>query len=96
MRSCNLLTRNCRRLMKKYACQEIKSQFLESVFTSLPSSVVILDRDLHVQIWNRKAEDMWFGAEEVEGQHFLNLDIGLGRATTTAHPHLPERPNARK
>lgn len=60
--------------------EEIKSinAFLESVFTSLPSSVVILDRDLHVQIWNRKAEDIWgLRAEEVEGQHFLNLDIGL-------------------
>jgi two-component system CheB/CheR fusion protein len=33
---------------------------------------------LQVQVWNRRAEDLWgLRREEVEGQHFLNLDIGL-------------------
>jgi two-component system CheB/CheR fusion protein len=29
-------------------------------------------------MWNRRAEDLWgLRADEVIGQHFLNLDIGL-------------------
>ncbi|WP_244901926.1 PAS domain-containing protein [Phormidium tenue] len=31
-----------------------------------------------MQIWNTKAEDLWgLRPEEVVGQYFLNLDIGL-------------------
>ncbi|MBD2020062.1 PAS domain-containing protein [Leptolyngbya sp. FACHB-36] len=52
--------------------------FLESVFTSLRGGVVVLDSNLQVQIWNHKAEDLWgLRTEEVAGQNFLNLDIGL-------------------
>lgn len=51
---------------------------LESIFTSLRGGVVMLDRDLHVQKWNRRAEDLWgLRPEEVESKNFLNLDIGL-------------------
>lgn len=51
---------------------------LESIFTSLRGGVVMLDRDLHVQKWNRRAEDMWgLRAEEAQSKNFLNLDIGL-------------------
>jgi two-component system CheB/CheR fusion protein len=40
--------------------------------------VVVLDRDLRIQVWNRKAEDLWgLRADEVFGRSFLNLDIGL-------------------
>jgi two-component system CheB/CheR fusion protein len=52
--------------------------FLESILTSLKGGVVVIDRNLRVQIWNYKAEDLWgVRAEEALGQHFLNLDIGL-------------------
>ena len=52
--------------------------FLESILTSMRSGVVVLDRELHVQIWNHKTEDLWgLRSAEVQGQHFLNLDIGL-------------------
>ncbi|MBD1921363.1 PAS domain S-box protein [Microcoleus sp. FACHB-831] len=52
--------------------------FLESILTSLRGGVVVVDRDFHVQIWNYKAQDLWgLRSEEVQGQHFLNLDIGL-------------------
>jgi two-component system CheB/CheR fusion protein len=52
--------------------------FLESILTSLRSGVVMLDRDLHIQKWNRRAEDMWgLRPEEVQNRNFLNLDIGL-------------------
>jgi two-component system CheB/CheR fusion protein len=51
---------------------------LESIFTSLRGGVVMLDRDLHVQKWNRRAEDLWgLRPEEAESKNFLNLDIGL-------------------
>ena len=51
---------------------------LESILASLKGGVVVLDRDLRVQMWNHKAEDWWgLRANETIGQHFLNLDIGL-------------------
>ncbi|MEN3307427.1 MAG: two-component system, chemotaxis family, CheB/CheR fusion protein [Micromonosporaceae bacterium] len=52
--------------------------FLEAVLTSLRAGVAVLDRDLQVQVWNRRAEDLWgLRQDEAVGQHFLNLDIGL-------------------
>jgi two-component system CheB/CheR fusion protein len=40
--------------------------------------VVVLDADLKVLVWNHGSEDLWgVRQEEVQGQHFLNLDIGL-------------------
>jgi len=52
--------------------------FLESILTCLRTGVVVMNRELQIQIWNDKAEDLWgLRAEEVEGKHFLNLDIGL-------------------
>jgi two-component system, chemotaxis family, CheB/CheR fusion protein len=52
--------------------------FLESILTSLRGGVVMLDRDLHIQKWNLKAEDLWgLRPEEVQSRNFLNLDIGL-------------------
>jgi two-component system, chemotaxis family, CheB/CheR fusion protein len=52
--------------------------FLESILASLKGGVVVLDRNLHVQIWNYKAEDLWgLRNNEAIGQNFLNLDIGL-------------------
>jgi two-component system CheB/CheR fusion protein len=52
--------------------------FLESILTSLNGGVVVVNRDLQVQIWNHKSEDLW-GLRNFEavGQNFLNLDIGL-------------------
>jgi two-component system CheB/CheR fusion protein len=52
--------------------------FLEAVLTSLQAGVAVVDRELRVKMWNRRAEDLWgLRTEEVTGQHFLNLDIGL-------------------
>ena len=40
--------------------------------------MVVLNQDLKVLIWNRVAEDLWgLRSDEVTGQGFLNLDIGL-------------------
>ena len=52
--------------------------FLEAVFTSLRSAVVVVDRDLRVHVWNAGALDMWgVRPEEAQGTSFFNLDIGL-------------------
>ena len=54
------------------------NSFLESILTSLRSGVVVLSPELHILIWNRKAEDMWgLRFDEVFSQHFMSLDIGL-------------------
>jgi len=51
---------------------------LESILTSLRGGVVMLDRDLHIQKWNHRAEDLWgLRPEEAQSRNFLNLDIGL-------------------
>ncbi len=52
--------------------------FFESILTSMRGGVVVVNRDLQIQIWNYNAEDLWgLRSEEVAGQHILNLDIGL-------------------
>jgi two-component system, chemotaxis family, CheB/CheR fusion protein len=52
--------------------------FLESIWAGLGGAVAVLDPDLRVLVWNRGSEDLWgVRQEEVQGQHFLNLDIGL-------------------
>jgi two-component system CheB/CheR fusion protein len=54
------------------------NRFLESVLTGLRSGVAVVDRELRVKAWNRFAEELWgLRADEVSGQHLLNLDIGL-------------------
>ncbi|MBV6622232.1 MAG: PAS domain-containing protein [Rivularia sp. (in: Bacteria)] len=54
------------------------NSFLESILTSLRSGVVVVNRELHILIWNYKAEDMWgLRFDEVFSQHFMSLDIGL-------------------
>ncbi len=52
--------------------------FLESILKGVRSGVVVLDRDLRVLAWNHHAEDLWgLRGDEVKGQYFLNLEIGL-------------------
>ncbi len=52
--------------------------FLEAIFNSMVGGVAVLSRELIIQIWNEKNEDLWgLRSQEVLGQHFMNLDIGL-------------------
>jgi two-component system CheB/CheR fusion protein len=52
--------------------------FLEAVLTSLQAGVTVVNRDLDIQVWNKQAEELWgLRREEVVGQRFLSLDIGL-------------------
>jgi two-component system CheB/CheR fusion protein len=52
--------------------------FFESILTSVRAGVVVVDRELRVVAWNHRSEDLWgLRRDEVKGQNFLNLDIGL-------------------
>jgi two-component system CheB/CheR fusion protein len=52
--------------------------FFESVLVSVRVAVVVTDPELRVVVWNREAEDLWgLRADEVDGHHLLNLDIGF-------------------
>jgi two-component system CheB/CheR fusion protein len=52
--------------------------FLQAILASFPSGVVVLDRDLRVQVWSGEAYELWgLRIEEVAGVHLMNLDIGL-------------------
>jgi two-component system CheB/CheR fusion protein len=54
------------------------NMFLEGILGSLGVGVVVLDRERRVQVWNANSTELWgLRAEEVEGQAFLELDIGL-------------------
>jgi two-component system, chemotaxis family, CheB/CheR fusion protein len=53
-------------------------RFMELILNGLRSGVVVLDADMRVLAWSRSAEDLWgLRHDEVIGEHFLNLDIGL-------------------
>ncbi|MBV8236322.1 MAG: PAS domain-containing protein, partial [Acidimicrobiia bacterium] len=52
--------------------------FLESILGSLGSGVIVLSRQLTVRVWNKISEELWgLRADEVAGQQFFGLDIGL-------------------
>ena len=52
--------------------------FMTTVLSSLHTGVAVLDRDLRVQAWNSRAEDLWgVRSDETVGRHLLSLDIGL-------------------
>jgi two-component system CheB/CheR fusion protein len=56
----------------------LTNAFLESVLDSMRDVVIVLDGNLNIQRWNRRAEDLWgLRTDEVQGQPFLSLDIGL-------------------
>jgi two-component system CheB/CheR fusion protein len=54
------------------------NSFLETILSTIGLAVAVLDRQHHVQIWNRQARELWgLNNDEVEDQHFLSLDFGL-------------------
>jgi two-component system CheB/CheR fusion protein len=61
--------------------------FMESILGSVGAAMIVLDRDLIVQVWTRQAHELWgLRADETVGQHLLNLDSGLPIAEL--HPWL--------
>lgn len=56
----------------------LSNDFLESILTSVRVGVMVIDKNVRIQSWNKKSEDLWGLREsEVQGQNLLNLDIGL-------------------
>ena len=54
------------------------NRFLAAALSSLHAGVAVVDSEMAVRSWNRQAEELWgLRADEVDGRHFLNLDIGL-------------------
>jgi two-component system CheB/CheR fusion protein len=54
------------------------NSFLEAVLGGLTAAVLVLDPELRVQAWNDASRELWgLHANEVVGQHVLNLDIGF-------------------
>ena len=65
-------------LRQRRADADRMNAFLESVMAGMRDGVVVLDNNLMVRAWNQQAEELWgLRADEVRGQHFLGLDIGL-------------------
>jgi len=57
---------------------QTSNAFLASTLGSLGVGVAVLDPALMVRVWNRQAEEFWgLRADEVLGESFLALDIGL-------------------
>jgi two-component system CheB/CheR fusion protein len=51
---------------------------LHAILGSLRAAVVVLNADLVVEIWSDKAQELWgLRGDEVQGEPFLSLDIGL-------------------
>jgi two-component system CheB/CheR fusion protein len=54
------------------------NMFLEGILSNLGIGVVVVDHQHHVQVWNASSRDLWgLREDEVQGQDFLTLDIGL-------------------
>jgi two-component system CheB/CheR fusion protein len=52
--------------------------FLESVLGSMRSGAAVLNKDIAVLMWNKRAEDLWgLRPDEAEGRSLFSLDIGL-------------------
>ncbi|MEJ7582688.1 MAG: CheR family methyltransferase [Acidimicrobiales bacterium] len=52
--------------------------YLRSVIDAVDTGIIVLDHELAVQVWNRSVEEMWgLRRDEVRGQPFFSLDIGL-------------------
>jgi two-component system CheB/CheR fusion protein len=52
--------------------------FLDSVLRGMSTAVIVVNRDLHIAVWNHRSEELWgLRADEVLGQPLAALDIGL-------------------
>jgi two-component system, chemotaxis family, CheB/CheR fusion protein len=51
---------------------------LQSILASIQAGVVVIDPQFNILSWNKETENLWgLRTEEVKGQSFFNLDIGL-------------------
>jgi len=60
------------------------NRFLETLMSSINTSVIVVDTGLRIQLWNRRSFEMWgLRDDEVIGTPFLAADIGLPRDVLT-------------
>jgi two-component system, chemotaxis family, CheB/CheR fusion protein len=53
-------------------------RYSEAILRSLDAGIIVLDQEIKIRSWNRWSENVWgLRSEEVIGQPFLDLDIGL-------------------
>ena len=51
---------------------------LRAIVSSVGAGMVVVDANFVVEVWNDGAADLWgVRADEAEGRHLMNLDIGL-------------------
>jgi len=63
------------------------NDFMQAILDSLDAAVIVVDRNLVVQVWSQQAEELWgLREEETVGRHILNLDSGMPIADL--HPWL--------
>ena len=56
----------------------LANSFLASVLSGIHQAVIVVDRTLRVVAWSRRTTDLWgLRDDEVEGEHLLNLDVGI-------------------
>jgi len=54
------------------------NEFMQSIFNSLDAAVIVVNRDLMVQVWGGQSEELWgLREQETVGQQLLSLDSGL-------------------
>jgi two-component system CheB/CheR fusion protein len=54
------------------------NEFFGSIMSSWHAGVAVVDQSMRIVVWNTGAEGLWgLRPEEAEGEHLLNLDIGL-------------------
>ena len=52
--------------------------YLGAILSSIPQTVVVVDRNLVVTAWSAHATELWgLREDEAIGQHVLDLDIGV-------------------
>jgi two-component system CheB/CheR fusion protein len=65
-------------LRERTAELDTTNGYLNAVLTGLPAGVALINPGMQVRGWNRGAENLWgLRQDEVLGEHFLNLDMGL-------------------
>jgi two-component system CheB/CheR fusion protein len=54
------------------------NSFLSSILSSVEQAVIVVDLELRIVKWSQAASELWrLREDEVEGQHLLNLEIGV-------------------
>lgn len=65
-------------LRERSAELDYVNEFFASIMRSWHAGVAVVDTSMRIVVWNAGVEDLWgLRSDEAEGEHLLNLDIGL-------------------